>query len=136
MPYLEIVAIDIVDDYLARYGPKSIRKKASTPLFANTDGTPVTDAALADGIRKATARGVGVTVTPNQFRHICATLLLDAFPGEYTTVKDLLGHRFLETTLAFYGGQEREAAGVQWNALLEKQRGQLATPRVPYAQAA
>ena len=41
-------------------------------------------------------------MTPHQFRHLAAKLYLDAHPGDYETVRRLLGHRSVATTTSFY----------------------------------
>lgn len=45
-------------------------------------------------------RRSGVLVTPHQLRHSCATLLLNA-GAPVLTVKTLLGHKFVDTTLGY-----------------------------------
>jgi integrase len=49
-------------------------------------------------------------VHPHLFRHLGAKLYLDANPGEYETVRRVLGHRSLQTTIDFYTGLETPAA--------------------------
>lgn len=126
----------LVQAYLEWFGLQVRRQPPQPWLFANADGTRVSDAALADGIAKATDRGIGLCITPHQLRHVCATLLLTAFPGDYTTVKDLLGHQFLESTWALYGGQPRQAAIAEWHARLAQQRAPPTLPEAVHAQAA
>jgi len=61
---------------------------------------------LSQRIRRVT----GLAVNAHLFRHIMAKLYLDANPGDYETVRLLLGHKELKTTVRFYCGMEREAA--------------------------
>jgi integrase len=114
----------LVREYIDRFATKPTRHHPHPPLFTNADRTPVTAAALADGIAKATLRGTGGRITPHQLRHFCAALILDTFPDDYTTVKDLLGHQFLESTLALYGGRQRYRAGAQWNTFINQAQAQ------------
>jgi hypothetical protein len=54
-----------------------------------------------------------------------AALALDANPDAYPLVKDLLGHKRLQTTLQIYAGPRRRAAGRFWNGVLERELRQL-----------
>jgi integrase len=45
-------------------------------------------------------------ITPHQFRHAAAAIFLKHRPGEYETVRRLLGHRNIRTTVNFYCGLE------------------------------
>jgi integrase len=42
---------------------------------------------------------IGLTVNAHLFRHVCAFLYLKAHPGDYETVRLLLGHTSLATTV-------------------------------------
>jgi integrase len=53
---------------------------------------------------------IGLDVHLHLFRHIAAKLYLDAHPGQYEVVRRLLGHKQIETTVAFYAGAETAAA--------------------------
>jgi integrase len=125
----------LLDDYLDRFAAKVDARSPHPPLFVNADQTPVTPFALADGIEKATLRHLGVRIRPRDFRHICAQLILDVDAGDYTTVKDLLGHRYLITTHALYGGRENEEAVGEWHRLLASDRAQLTMQRTRHGQA-
>jgi integrase len=56
-------------------------------------------------------RHVGVKLTPHQFRHLAAKIILDANPGAYELVRQLLGHKDLKTTTKFYAGIDTRRAG-------------------------
>ena len=58
-------------------------------------------------------------MTPRQFRHFVAALALEAEPDSAHRVKDLLGHRFLQTTRALYGEFEQRRASEAWIAHLD-----------------
>jgi hypothetical protein len=61
-------------------------------------------------MKKAIFDHTGLQMTPHQFRHAAAKLLLDAKPGHYEVVRKLLGHKSLTTTYAHYAGAETDAA--------------------------
>ena len=43
-------------------------------------------------------------MTAHQFRHAAAAIYLKEHPGQYETVRQLLGHRNIQTTINFYVG--------------------------------
>ena len=49
---------------------------------------------------------LGLEITPHQFRHAAAYLMLKADPGNYELVRRVLGHRSMGTTRDFYIGLE------------------------------
>jgi integrase len=51
-----------------------------------------------------------VRITVHQFRHACAAIYLRHCPGDYETVRRLLGHRNIKTTIDFYCGLETTQA--------------------------
>src|SRR5260370_887787 len=50
-------------------------------LFVAWDGTPITQSALTVRIERAIRKHLGVQMTPHQFRHPAAKIILDANPG-------------------------------------------------------
>ena len=61
-------------------------------------------------IRSYMRRRAGIVITPHQFRHLGAKNLLDANPGNFEGVKDLLGHKTIKTTIIYAGINSRRAA--------------------------
>jgi integrase len=80
-------------------------------LFVTLAGKPKIAYAIAIAIQKAVARHLGVKITPHQFRHLAAKIILDANPGAYELVRQLLGHKSLTTTTNFYAGIDTRRAG-------------------------
>jgi len=79
-------------------------------LFPGRNGKPKDQSALRNQMKKAIFDHTGLQMTPHQFRHAAAKLLLDARPGHYEVVRKLLGHKSLTTTYAHYAGAETDAA--------------------------
>ena len=65
-------------------------------------GSPSVRDQLTARIQKAT----GLRITIHQFRHAAAAIYLKHHPGDYETVRRLLGHRNVRTTVRFYCGLE------------------------------
>jgi len=51
-----------------------------------------------------------LTVNPHLYRHLAAFFYLQENPGEYETVKRLLAHKSVDTTMTFYAEFEALAA--------------------------
>jgi integrase len=80
-------------------------------LFVTRTGRPRSQAAIMVAIEKTVLRHLGVKLTPHQFRHLAAKIVLDANPGAYELVRQLLGHTSLKTTTSFYAGVNTRRAG-------------------------
>ena len=90
---------------------RSLFMPATNPhLFPGRNGKPKDQSALRNQMKKAIFDHTGLQMTPHQFRHAAAKLLLDAKPGHYEVVRKLLGHKTLTTTYAHYAGAETDAA--------------------------
>ena len=72
---------------------------------------------LSEQITKAIERERGIHITPHQFRHAAAALILEANPGIYELVRRVLGHKNIQTTINFYIGFETTAAAKQYAKL-------------------
>jgi integrase len=55
-----------------------------------------------------------------QFRHLSAKVLLDAQPGNFETVRRLLGHKSLSTTVGAYAGIDSRRAARHQQRLIEE----------------
>jgi integrase len=89
-------------------------------LFVNADGTPKSQSTVAWLIKTYLARRAGIFLTPHQFRHLSAKVLLDAEPGSFETVRQLLGHKNLKTTANFYAGIDSRRAARHHQRLIER----------------
>lgn len=107
--------------YLDEYRRKA-RPSREGWLFVRLDGSRVPDAALRDGITKVVKREIGIPMTPHQFRHAAAAIVLDARPDALGLVKDLLGHRSIKTTSHFYAGMRTRVAVREYGSILESSR--------------
>lgn len=79
---------------------------------------------LCQQIQKYTSRYLGVKISPHQFRHLAADLILRANPGAYPLVQRVLGHRSMKTAASFYSGMEMEAAVKSYDDLLTRRSEQ------------
>jgi integrase len=57
-------------------------------------------------------------MTMRQFRHLAAWIYLRAHPGDYETVRRLLGHKNVATTIRFYQEMEKLTASRRYNEIV------------------
>jgi len=63
-------------------------------------------------------KAIGFSITAHQFRHAAAALWLTHHPGDYETVRRMLGHRNIQTTVNFYCGLETTQANAMFGSLV------------------
>jgi hypothetical protein len=91
----------LLDLYVRHYRPRLLT--APSPwLFPGENGQRRSTGGFGVQLSTLIRREVGVTMTPHQFRHLAAKLYLDRHPGDHETVRRLLGHKSLVTTMRFY----------------------------------
>jgi integrase len=91
-------------------------------LFVTWRGKPRPQGALAVAIEKTVLKYVGVRLTPHQFRHLAAKIILDQNPGAFELVRELMGHKNIQTTINFYAGIDTKRAGRAQIELIAKIR--------------
>jgi integrase len=97
-------------EYRNRIAPKIIGHRPDT-LFVKADGSPKNQWSVAWLIRTYLKKRAGIELSSHQFRHLSAKVLLDAQPGNFETVRQLLGHKSLSTTVGAYAGIDSRRAG-------------------------
>jgi integrase len=103
-------------------------------LFPGKGDGPRTRQGVRDSIKAITEERLGVAINPHAFRHLAARMFLDAVPGAYESVRQLLGHANLNTTIRSYCGTEGEAAVKQFDKILEAERQTLGIKKTPRKQ--
>jgi integrase len=106
-------------EFRDRIAPKIIGHRP-TKLFENTNGTLKRSGPLAELISSYVKKRAGIVLSPHQFRHLAAKVMLDDQPGNFEGAKQLLGHRRLRTTVDAYAGIDSRRAGRHHQRLIEK----------------
>ena len=112
---------DLVDEYLD-HCHALLSPNAERWLFVRPGGAPVPEAALRYGITAETRRAIGVALTPGQFRHLAAALVLRERPGDFGLVRHLLGHSDPRTTSRLYADLGLRGAAAAYAVLLDRAR--------------
>jgi len=108
--------------------------KSNPYLFPGRDGKAKDQAALRKQIEKTLWDHAALRLTPHQFRHAAAKILLDARPGFYEVLRKLLGHKSMMTTYSHYAGAETQAAVELYGDIISDHRRTgvaRGMPRVP-----
>ncbi len=110
--------------YFDRHRPLLV----STPspwLFPGESGARRPSGGFGQQLSAFIAKEVGVMMTPHQFRHLAAKLYLDQHPDGFETVRRLLGHKSLETTMRFYRELDSILASKRYAAVLDELQARL-----------
>ena len=94
---------ELLRRYLDRSRPALLKGEDDGWLFpGERRDLPKHQVSLSAQLSKTLRRHTGLVVNPHLYRHIAAYFYLEAHPGDYETVRRLLGHTSLETTTLFY----------------------------------
>jgi integrase len=105
-------------EYRDQIAPKHVGSRPRR-LFVLPDGTPKAQSTVAYLICTYAQMRAGIKLTPHQFRHLGAKIMLDANPGNFAGVGQLLGQRNIKTTM-IYAGINTRRAGRHQQGLIDK----------------
>ena len=109
----------MIIEYRDRIAPKIIGHRPER-LFVNVDGAPKNQWAVAWLIRTYLRKRAGITISPHQFRHLSAKVVLDLEPGNFETPRQMLSHKSLKTTVDAYAGIDSRRAARHHQRLVEE----------------
>jgi hypothetical protein len=96
----------MIDEYVHDYRPLLLRGRNDDWLFPGQQGDAKSSTLLSGQITQRIYQATGLRMTAHQFRHAAGALILQHRPGEYELVRQLLGHRNVQTTIGAYIGLE------------------------------
>ena len=111
---------DLIDEYVHEFRPALLRGSNSSWLFPGENGEPKNGLLFSKQITDRIQKAIGLRITVHQFRHAAAAIYLKHHPGDYETVRRLLGHRDIQTTIKFYCGLETIAATEEFGKLIRE----------------
>ena len=112
---------DLIDEYIHEFRPALLRGTNASWLFPGEGGQPKNKIMVGKLITVRIQKAIGLRITPHQFRHAAAAIYLKHHPGDYETVRRVLGHRDIQTTIRFYCGLETMQAIEEFGKLIRKQ---------------
>ena len=115
--------VAILRQYLDRYRPR-LAAAGNDYLFPSGSGHKATNS-LGTMLSEKVHRRTGLAINAHLFRHLSAKLILEATPGAYGIVQDVLGHRDPATTRGHYAGSEAAAAARHYDGVVRATRSHL-----------
>jgi integrase len=112
---------DLLDEYIHDFRPTLLRGSNAAWLFPGEAGQPKHKVQFSKQITMRVQKVTGLRVTVHQFRHAAAAVYLKHRPGDYETVRRVLGHRDIQTTTRFYCGLQTLEATEQFGRLIREQ---------------
>ncbi len=91
----------LIEEYVHEHRPVLLRGFNEPWLFPGENGRHKTLGTLGDQITDAVWDRVGIRVTPHQYRHAAAAIIIKT-TQDYELARRVLGHRSLVTTSKFY----------------------------------
>jgi site-specific recombinase XerD len=112
-------SLELINLYRTRFRPL-LEKTPSSALFPCRNGGAMSGHALGRCITDGLRRELGLTMNPHLFRHYAAYRYLKEHPGEYEVVRRLLGHKSIQTTMAFYAEMEAEMVARRFQGVVTR----------------
>jgi site-specific recombinase XerD len=116
-------AMDILRWYMTEYRPHLMHEPTEA-LFPGRNGKHKTAHTLGVQIKDTVFKFTGHTFNVHLFRHFAGKVFLDQQPGNYEIVRQVLGHKRLDTTTSFYSGAEAKRASAVFNDVVDTLRAQ------------
>jgi Phage integrase family len=96
----------MIDEYAHEFRPVLLRGRNDDWLFPGQHGGAKASILFSGQITQRIYQATGLRMTVHQFRHAAGAIILKHRPGEYELVRQLLGHRNVQTTINAYIGLE------------------------------
>jgi integrase len=93
-------------------------KTTTSKLFIGQNGTEKDPHTLGRQFFNLIKRCLGLKVNAHLMRHFAGFVYLEANPGHYEPVRQMLGHKNIDTTIRFYSGTATKAAFERYDALI------------------
>jgi integrase len=103
-----------------KFRPSLLRGSNDLWLFPGETGGHKDAKTLSGQITDKIETAIGLFITVHQFRHAAAAIWLKHHPGDYETVRRMLGHRNIQTTTKFYCGLETMQANEMFGDMVRK----------------
>jgi Phage integrase family len=109
----------LINEYVHDFRPALLRGRNEDFLFPGQRKGSKDKVSFSGQITKRIYKATGLRMTVHQFRHAAGALILKHRPGEYELVRQLLGHRNVQTTINSYIGLETIQASEIFSKIVE-----------------
>jgi len=113
---------EMIRVYRDVYRPLLLKGRDTGALFISLNGRPKLPHELGAQLPKVIRDETGLDMHLHLFRHFVGFVFLRNNPGEYEAVRQLLGHKSLQTTVRFYTDLEVAKTFERYDAILDKMR--------------
>jgi len=110
----------LIDEYVFDFRPILMKGKNDDWLFPGRSTDHKERIGFSTQIVDQVEKATGIRITVHQYRHAAAAMILKHRPGEYELVRQLLGHKSVETTKRFYLDLETTAASEIYTDILHR----------------
>jgi integrase len=120
---LEEYLTQLIDEYVFDFRPALLRGRNEDWLFPGQRSGAKGKISFSGQITQRIHKGTGLQMTVHQFRHAAGAIILQHRPGEYELVRQILGHRSVQTTIKAYIGLESIRASEIFGKIVKEQMG-------------
>jgi integrase len=113
----------LIDEYIYDFRPVLMRGTNEDWLFPGQRRGAKGKICLSGQITARIWKATGVRMTVHQFRHAAGAIILMQRPGEYELVRQILGHRSVQTTINAYIGLENIRASEIFSKIVIEHMG-------------
>jgi integrase len=110
----------LIEEYVHVFRSTLLRGSKEPWLFPGENGGCKDAKTFSGQITERVEKATGLCITAHQFRHAAAAMWLMAHPGDHETVRRMLGHRNIQTTINFYCGLGTLHANMMFGDLVRK----------------
>ena len=106
-------------------GPAPFRSRLGQPFQTSLGAKPgihKTSVTLSEQLIGRVRSDLGLAVNLHLYRHLAAWFYLQARPGDYETIRRLLGHKSIQTTINYYIEIDQLMISRNFNAVLDDLR--------------
>jgi integrase len=120
----------LVDEYIQNFWPGLLRGRTEDFLFPGMRKGAKEKISFSGQISRAVQKLTGLRMTAHQFRHAAGAIILSKRPGEFELVRQLLGHKNIQTTINSYIGLE----SIQASEIFTGMISDMISPRLEAAE--
>jgi integrase len=110
----------LIETYVKRYRPQLV-EPGNPYLFGQGNGQRSAEH-LSYWLSRYVPREIGVEFNVHLARHFAAWNFLQSNPGQYEVVRQVLGHRDIRVTIAYYVGLEADSSAKHFDATVLRDR--------------